>query len=156
MYDRVAMGVFQDFLDLLGLSGRTPRRLDTIAAANVIDGVMVAAIPSTNVGWLLAIHNNRQETIRVLWDESSYVNSAGFSAGRLVRGATTRQHADLNQPPTPVPSGAKLEEYCVPEGQLEHVGTRWALPSAGGTGTLRLVLETSAGKETWHGTVSFR
>jgi hypothetical protein len=97
------------------------------------------------------------EAIRVRWDESAYVSPDGVAQGRLIRGKTKRGNIDREQPPTPVPPGASIAEWCLPEAHAEGFDAAGALqvfslePDV--TGRMFLALESVRGPESWQGEV---
>ncbi|MCW5801400.1 MAG: hypothetical protein KIT31_03240 [Deltaproteobacteria bacterium] len=131
-------------------------RTEYVMDAQALPKIRVGAVPAASaVGWILTVYNQRAHDVRLLWDESSYVNTLGFSAGRLVHGQTKLRHSDQAQPPSPIPSGSTLQEFIVPAAQVPQLDRLPLLASPGGSGSLRVVFETPSGRETWMGTVHF-
>jgi hypothetical protein len=134
----------------------TGRRTEVGRTGEAVNGIDVSVEQALrNVGWMITIQNLRAESLRIVWDESSYVNTGGFSTGRIIMGMTRRLHDDQVQPPSPIPAGSKFQEFIVPQAQVSMLDGNVVLPSAGGEGQLRIVFETEKGRETWVGRVTF-
>lgn len=131
-------------------------RLDRVRTAAPVQGVDVAVMPVGYVSFQVMIDNHLPEAVRVLWDESSYVDTDGATRGRLLRGETRRIHDDREQPATPIAPGASLTQWCVPEALSERIEAGPVLkPATPGAGKFYVVIETPAGKQTWVGAVTF-
>jgi hypothetical protein len=143
----------------------TSTRHESVSAAHGVDGLEVTARPSGNVGYTICVTNRTRETVKLLWDESSYVASDGRSLGRLIRGQTRQMDTAKAQPPSPIAPGATFEEWCVPEGHVEYVGVHygvfggWAVPKVANphaSARLLLSFEMEDGRrDRWEGSVRF-
>jgi hypothetical protein len=151
MLARVAL-VLACCLAALGSAGSTQRR-DVIRETESATDVDVHVKPAdAGVGWIIVAMNLRErETIRLVWDESTFVTRSGRSLGRLIRGDTRIIHGDQVQPASPIAPRARLVEYCVPEQLAGHADSRIV---QGVSGELRLVFDTDTGRTTWVGSVT--
>ena len=127
-------------------------RNDIVTQSRAIDGVTIEARPFGAKGWMIGLKNETPDTVRIVWDESTYVNPAGASLGRLIRGETRLMHSGQAQPSTPVAPGATVIEWCLPEGQISKYSPD--NPSSG-MGRIVLTVDTVQGKKTWEGAVWF-
>ena len=91
------------------------RRLHTVEGDAEIDGFELVAVPEGAAAWRLQIRNNTNALASVLWDESTFIASTGLAAGRLVTGSTRKIVVAKAQPSAPVPPGASIIEWVVPE-----------------------------------------
>jgi hypothetical protein len=124
-------------------------RLDTHVAEVVhpVDGITVDARPITFVGWTIAVHNDSDAMVRVVWSESSFVGTNNVSYGQLVESADGVHTRPL--PPTLIPPHSVGGRPVATERQLgpeprEVVGVT-------NGGTLYLTIETNDQKRLWSG-----
>jgi len=132
-------------------------RAATVKPVREVPGLDVSVAPSGNVGWQVNVRNTGSSSTKLVWDESTYVSTSGKTLGRLLRGQTKKIHSDRAQPPTPIPPGSTLSEWCVPEDHADVVG--WGNPKVDNpeaAGRLILVFEFDGGqKKRWEGSVSY-
>jgi hypothetical protein len=121
--------------------GVPPPRIHETSALRHIPVTVVA---DSVAGLYVTVRNQRDEVVKLLWDDSTCTGPNGRTLGRLIKkgiGLIGPQAA------TPIVPGATLVETCLPEG---------GLPMAqNGQGALYIVFETALGKETWQASVHF-
>jgi hypothetical protein len=121
--------------------GVPPPRIHETSALRHIPVTVVA---DSVAGLYVTVRNQRDEVVKLLWDDSTCTGPNGRTLGRLIKkgiGVAGPQAA------TPIVPGATLVESCVPEGGLPM--------ASNGQGALYLVFETALGKETWQASVHF-
>jgi hypothetical protein len=154
-------------------------RTETVTTETAIEGLDINATPAGAAAWTIAIRNDTDEPVSVLWDESSFVTASGDSGGRLIRGETRRIDSAKAQPPTPVPAHARASEIILIEKltdaeKLEDEYSELAAKYGGVTesmnrdienerrrnlevlrgGRIDLRIEVAGAKRTWSGRVS--
>ncbi|HEX5064370.1 MAG TPA: hypothetical protein VFV99_33575, partial [Kofleriaceae bacterium] len=65
--------------------------------------------------WVVEVVNKSRDSVSVDWDQSSLVAGNGDSMGRLLRGETRRIDSANVQPKTPIPPGARVSQWVIPE-----------------------------------------
>jgi len=108
------------------------------------------------VFWQAKIANNSDATVKLIWDESAYVNSKGKST-RLIRGQTRKLHSAQAQPSSPIPPGALLVESFTGEALAQFAGS-YIIPkpeNPSAKGRMYLSFEIDGNKYTWEGSVAF-
>jgi hypothetical protein len=138
-----------------------PRHPTRLLETKKVNGIMVAIVTDGPTGWDVSVHNDRDDPVHLLWDESSYVDGDGRSYGRLLRGQTRITDATRPQMPSVIAPHALITEFCIPESMPEwhHDGRSHdptPLPEAvtKGIGRFVLVFEFGGIKEHWEGAVS--
>lgn len=156
-----------------------PDRTETVQTETAIERVMVAAKPVGATSWKIAVKNESNAPVSILWDESAFVTADGESGGRLIRGETRRIDMAKAQPPTPVPANSQTFEIVLIEKLAESEFTEgdYARHNAkyGGVsprmnvlidesrafqakliagGALNIAIQLADGKKTWVGRVS--
>ncbi len=158
---RVTQSWLLGTLLILGVSIGCSEKLvrhDSVSQLHAMRGLTITVTPSeAEVGWFVRILNSRRTPVFVLWDQSTYVSTNGETRGRLIRGFTRIRDSALPQPPSPIPTGAALLTYCVPEAHLDQPkdGKRLLVANPQSTGRLVLAIEGEDGTEYWEGTVNF-
>ena len=127
-------------------------RFDRVVETKAIDDVTVSVVPSS-LAWEVHISNSTENTISVLWDESTFVMSTGQSMGRLIRGETRRIDSGKTQPPSPIATHAVLVENVLFEGATEIIQYAALSSEKLVGGHLYITIETADGKKTWSGDV---
>lgn len=145
-----------------------------------IDGLRVVGAPDGAAAWSLRLKNTTDDSMSVLWDESSFVASTDDSMGRLIRGETHKIDLAKTQPPSPLAPHAAITETIFVEKfvdveETEQVARkssdegilsrddrnrflnyREKLATSIVGGHLYLVVLTDDGKHTWSGVVESR
>jgi len=94
------------------------------AGAGVGDAVVrFLAVQAAEGAVLLEIENLSSSTIRVVWDEGSYVGVDGF-ASRVVPGETRVLDVARSQPITPIPPQAKAQLWAISTRENSEEGSR--------------------------------
>jgi len=83
--------------------------------ARGVERVAVRVSPWGYAGWVVTVKNNRDDQVRIVWDECSFIDTRGLSYGRLIRGRTRILDLARAQPTSPVAPGATVVEYAVSE-----------------------------------------
>lgn len=141
-----------------------------------VEGFEVVVKPVGASAWRVSVKNNTDSVSSLLFDESSFVASTGMAAGRLINGNTRKIDSAKTQPPIPVPPGAAVTEWALPEKMItfeeqeekfaEYTG-RWVRASLGAAvdaerekrekllvgGKLFVTIQTASAKLTWRGVV---
>jgi len=106
--------------------------------------------------WQADIKNNSATPVKLIWDESAYVNSEGYSS-RLIRGKTRKLHTAQAQPTSPIPPGALLSNWFTAERFAEFSNFTGTLSpdDPSGTGRFYLSFEIEGNRYTWEGSVEF-
>jgi hypothetical protein len=106
--------------------------------------------------WTVTAKNNTNRPTSLVWDESSYVSTTGQSS-RLVRGQTRLIHSGQMQPPSPIPPGATITEYCIPEAQVQYAGSLYTPPLGNPENPARmyLVFDVNGQRQPWSATIRF-
>src|ERR1700733_4828301 len=147
---------------LVGCRQPIPPRPQQLAVIRAPSDITVDIAPNGAVAWVVTAHNNRDDTVKLLWDESSFVDSNGRSYGRLIRGQTRVMDQTRPQMPSVMAPPATIQEFVVPESPPEwktdptnNTGSG-PLPAAvtKGVGRMYVVFESDK-KETWEGALSF-
>lgn len=153
-------------------------RSHAVTAEKSIPDFEVKATQAGAAGWRVVVVNNTPAIATVVWDESTFVTSAGRSAGRLINIDTLRIDTSRAHPPSPVAPGASVTEIVVPESLLadeELEVTAEKLRREKGVedkplvddlvrarvtraarilgGKLYVTIQGAAGKQTWSGVV---
>lgn len=126
------------------------RHIKEILPSASISGLMIDVEASGNAFWHITVQNNSGSLVKLIWDECAYVSTSGASM-RLIRGHTRKFHSGQAQPPSPIPTGAKLSEFCIPEGQISLAGT-YIFPRIDNPtqpGRIVLTFEVAGRKQTW-------
>lgn len=135
-----------------------PPRSDRGYEVRGVEGIEIAVSGEglRKAGWQIAVKNTRDESVRLVWDESSYVTVDGISAGRMLNGETRVINSDQAQPATPIPPGSTVVVYGVPQGMTTEHGLGYQTDDGKvGVGRMYLVFESDTGKATWEGAISF-
>jgi len=125
--------------------------------------VSVDVKPVGATGWNLTAKNDRDTNIKLLWDESSFIDSTGRSYGRLFRGQTKVIDSTKPQMPSVIAPHSMISEVCVsesaPEWKVDKTNQTGPgpLPDAFTKGVARMVIvfEIDGKQETWEGALSF-
>jgi hypothetical protein len=148
-------------------------RNQELIAESEIEGVSIIVTPAGAAAWRIAIKNDTEAQMSVLWDESSFVGSTGESGGRLIRGSTRKMDVAKAQPPTPLPGMSHINELVLvenltnaEEGEARAAGQSYPRSLVEKIvelrertqrmilgGHLRVTIQTSAGNKTWKGVV---
>jgi hypothetical protein len=129
-------------------------------------GIEVSVEPDGFTAWTVRAKNTRDTSVKLLWDESTFVDGNGRGYGRLIRGHTRVIDDAKSQTATVIAPNSYILEWFVPENlkdikaeslQNNH-GDRdcsGLAPVLKGVGRMLLVFETSTGRETWEEALSF-
>lgn len=137
-----------------------PPRSPALRSANVridrqVDGVVASVSTNNWLGWRIDFANNTDDSIQIVWDESSFVDGTGHSWGRLIPGRTRRIDAAAPHPPLILASHATIFGTVVPDLVVHGGVDPYAMTPAQMNGSrLIVVIQTSAGKQTWSATLS--
>lgn len=90
------------------------------------DGLVKVTFTPQENGIGISILNNSDGSVRLLWDECSYVDPDG-SSHRVVHLGTRFIHTDQPQPVVTIPAGAKLDDLMVPADYADwhESSSRW-------------------------------
>ena len=66
-----------------------------------------------------AIQNDSGDSIKIIWDDSSYVDGIGFTH-KVTHGGTLIKDRTGFTPPTPIPSGSKFSKLLIPVDFLHY------------------------------------
>jgi hypothetical protein len=86
------------------------------------------------------LENRSRATLRILWDQSAYVDEQGYS-GRVVSGESRAITASLSQPTQSVPAGTRAAFYAVPAGNTGGPTFATCQEAEAGSVSLMLALE---------------
>lgn len=151
-------------LAVLAACNRIPARPQTPHPRRTLAGIEVKIEPEGLVAWVVSAKNLRDSPVRLLWDESTFVDTDGRSYGRLLRGRTKVIDETKPQLATHIIPDAYIVEWCVPEFLLgarvvttKEGGRNYSAmdPVRKGVGRMVLVFETAAGREVWETSLSF-
>lgn len=129
-----------------------------------LPGIEVVVQPADEVAWVVTATNRRESTIKLVWDESSFVDYKGRSYGRLLRGRTHVFDENKPQMTSVIVPRSSVAEWCIPEsspaitnGPTNVANPDVVLPAAitKGVGRMIITFETENGKEQWEGALSF-
>lgn len=99
----------------------------------------ISAVPDEAV-FAVVLENRSGATIRILWDQSAYVDPDGFSS-RVVSGETRVIDAGRSQPVQAVPSGARAAFFAVPTSASDSALFQTCGEAEGKSVSLLLALE---------------
>lgn len=157
-------------------------RREAIVEERSIAEISVEIQPVGAAAWSVTVGNEGDDTISVLWDESTVVLANGNSVGRMIRGETRRVDTAKTQAPSPVPPHARNTEeilaekivgeedaerqvvsdmknwgrppgYMLPRYIKRVVAAREAREQALVGAHLYLVVQMPSGKKTWAGRI---
>jgi hypothetical protein len=118
-----------------------------------VDDIKIGAVPAGVAGWKIRITNNTEDTVLVVWDESTFVTSSRESGGRLLR---NMKKLDA-QPPTPIAPHSRITETVFIEKLLaaedEDDDLRESVRDLIIGGHMALTLQLPDGKQSWTGDV---
>lgn len=106
------------------------------------------------VGITLYIHSLANETVTILWDESAFIDPSGLSE-RLIHSGVRFIERSLQQAPTPVPPGSRVEVAVWPSDRIKWTGEWQLIPISVRVGDrigISLTWKTVSGKQgstTW-------
>jgi hypothetical protein len=149
---------------LMACAATLPARPQQVFAVQTPPGLEVTVEPDGFAAWTVRAKNARDVPVKIVWDESTFVDAQGRSFGRLIRGRTRVIDDAKPQPPSVVVPDAYIVEWCIPEG-LDSAGPKVTPegnrdysgmdPVRKGVGRMLIVFETASGKETWEANLSF-
>lgn len=144
------------FLLLITSCATTGGYTQNISEAKAVPSLSVTVTYLGGVFWEAKVKNNSAETVKLIWDESAYVNSVGKST-RLIRGQTRKLHSAQIQPASPIPPGALLTESFTAEALASYASSYVQPPLENPDGIARIYLSFEASGETytWEGAISF-
>jgi hypothetical protein len=144
------------FVCSLVLGGCQKPWIADVRTSQGVPGLDVKVSQAAGQVWLVRATNNSGSNAKLIWDESTYVTSAGTS-DRIIRGATRVIDASRAQPFSPIASGATLEEAFVREVvALYGPGAIQGPADPAKTSRIVLVFEVNGRKCSHESAVSFR
>lgn len=106
-----------------GVSGALERTDDGIFIYE--DSLIRAALDVRDLkSFRLSLTNRARHTIRIQWNEASYVNISGM-AERVTHSGVPYTDKDNAQPPTTIPRRATVSESIVPSRSIIYAGGQW-------------------------------
>lgn len=84
------------------------------------DSLISVGIELSKSGFLTKIRNNQAEKIKVLWDESVFVNITG-EAVRVIHSGINYIEAEKSAVPSVIPENSYIEEFITPVKNIENV-----------------------------------
>ncbi len=91
-----------------------------VTEQQAIDGIVVVVEPAGVLGWRIAVKNAGTDSALLVWDESTFVTSAGAASGRLIRGETRQLDTAKAQPPSPIPAGTMIAALAFAEQLVDY------------------------------------
>ena len=108
---------------LLDLQVQADYRIEQPAFRKQTDSYeLTATVNPANVAFTLA--NNTDEPIEVIWDESSFIETAG-TAGRVVHEGVKYNNSSERQPNTFIPPHAQVKDSIFPVSKIQQVSGIW-------------------------------
>jgi len=104
--------------------------------------------------WHAKIKNNSNATAKLIWDESSYVNSKGNST-RLIRGITHKLDSVKAQPASPISPGALFAESFTSKSFVAEESAKFVGFSSTSQGRIYISFEVDGNEYKWEGFVVF-
>ncbi|HEX8213527.1 MAG TPA: hypothetical protein VF584_25380 [Longimicrobium sp.] len=83
------------------------------AAHRFEDAVIVADVGVQSTAVALKIRNKSASTLRLMWDDASFIESDG-EAGRIMHSGVRFLERDRPQPPSIIPAGTTLTDQAIP------------------------------------------
>lgn len=161
MVTRVQFGIVVTLLAAIALlCACHPPRSPALRSANVqidrpIDELVVSVSTNDWLAWRIDFANNADEAIQIIWDESSFVDGAGHSWGRLIPGRTRRMDIAAPHPPLTLAGHATISGLAIPDRVAAGGVDPYAMTPAQMNGSrLILTVQTPAGKQTWQATLT--
>lgn len=106
-----------------GISGTLERTDEGIFIYE--DSLILAALDVRDLkSFRLSLTNRARHTIRIQWDEASYVNISGM-AERVTHSGVPYAEKDNAQPPTTVPRRATISEVIIPSSNIFYAAKQW-------------------------------
>jgi hypothetical protein len=88
------------------------------------DNIVEVMFIITDTQIALTIQNKLESTIKIIWDEVSFVSPAG-SASRVVHSGVKIIDRNSSQPPTIIPPKANITDNIIPSDHIRYVNNSW-------------------------------
>lgn len=98
----------------------------TINAVSYSDEYITIIPKSIDPKIELTLFNNHTSSIRILWDESAYIDISG-NAHRVIHTGVKFTDKEKAQVASIVPAGAKIEDVAVPVECIEYINGAWII-----------------------------
>lgn len=121
-----------------------------------VPGLSVTVDVKTPGEFHIAAHNDSDDNLQLIWDESSFVGSSGKSFGRLLPDTTRKIDMDRPQPALPLPPHSVGTSTVIARDALPTSDTAVGAPPVENSGRLFIAIQTRSGKAMWQTDVSFR
>lgn len=94
---------------------------DSITKYSYIDNFVDITIACEGIGFVFNIKNTSDNTIKIIWDEASFVHFDG-SSFKVIHGGIDASKLDAIQPPSVIIKNASMEDYAIPICNMQKNG----------------------------------
>lgn len=122
-----------------------------ISTTKSVENIRIKVSEAKGIYWDLSLINNNKGYVKILWDESAYVDTQGISS-RLIR-EDNHKRLDQAQPPSPVPSGSTFSTKFTSEALLKKGKIKPAHFDK--TAKLYMALEVNGRRFNWEAKIYF-
>lgn len=128
--------------------------IEKIKVETAVPGLTVQTEAAGFTAWKLTAKNDSNDSMSILWDESSFVAGDGTSWRRLIPGNIRRMDLEKPHAPTPLAPHSTLIETVYSEFTANIERYEYDMRHELNGGRLYLAVAGSAGRRTWTGSVT--